>query len=137
MSITLTRDGVTLALDADLRWVDEFAWSPTVQSRQRSITGALLIDSGAAIGGRPITLRPDDNDSGWMSRATALQLAAWASGDPEAEMTLSINGEAHTVRFRHPSDESGEPAVSAEPMVFFSDPQPSHQYLVTLRLITV
>lgn len=137
MSITLTLGDVTLQLDADLRWADEFDWSPNVQSRDRSISGALLVDSAVAVAGRPITLRPDDDNSAWMSREALLQLRQWADGDPEAQLVLTINGAAFDVQFRHPSQEGDEPAVGAEPVVFFSDPQSAHQYLVTLRFITV
>ncbi|WP_234197137.1 hypothetical protein [Pseudacidovorax sp. NFM-22] len=135
--ITLSNGTDTVELDADLRWTDEFDWSPVIESRDRSLTGALLVDSSELIAGRPITLAPFDADSGWMTRGQALALRQWAAEAPDAAMTLTWNGAAYAVRFRHPSAEGEQPAVGAEPVVFYADPQDEDPVLVTLRLITV
>lgn len=133
MANTLTATGVTLVLDPDLYWADEFDWSPVEQGVTRSITGALIIQTQAGIKGRPITLRPDDDGGAWMPRSTALQLLAWAAV-PDLQLTLTLfDGFPRTVIFRH----HDQPAASARPVVFFSDAGPADWYLATLKFMEV
>jgi hypothetical protein len=46
MAITLTNPAgaTTLTLPDALNWVDEYAWSPVVQAKTYTTTGALLIE---------------------------------------------------------------------------------------------
>ena len=133
--ITLTAAGTTLTLDPDLQWKDEFAWFAVEQTAARSLTGALLIDQGARVKGRPITLAPDANDAAWMPRATLAQLQAWEA-TPGRVMTLDLRGVLYNVQFRRWDG----PPVDAQPVVFVADPAAGgfgDFYLVTLRFVEV
>lgn len=133
--ITLTAGGPALELDPDLRWADEFTWFAVEQSVVRSLTGALLVDLGTRVGGRPITLAPADDSSAWMPRATLAQLQAWEA-DPSLTMTLSLRGVNRPVIFRR---HDGAP-IDARPVHFVADPLPGEigdWYLVTLRFLEI
>lgn len=129
--ITLTDGTTTLQLDPDLFWGDEHDWHPVEQSTDRTLTGALIVQVAARQAGRPITLKPADNSSAWMPRATLTQLRAWAA-IPGKTLTLTLYGTAYQVLFRH----HDAPALSAEPVVFFSDPLADDWHLVTLKFLT-
>jgi hypothetical protein len=130
--ITLTNGTTTLELDEDLYWDDEFAWSATEQSVERSLTGAQIIHLGLRQAGRPITLRTEDESSGWMTRADMVALQAWAN-TPGLQLTLSLRGTDYSVLFRH--HDGG--AFEARPVVHYADPDPSDWVVPTLRFITV
>lgn len=132
MSITLADNTLTVTLNADLYWTDENGWHPVQQSAERTITGALIVSVSSLVGGRPITLEPQDDSSGWMTRETVEQLRNWAAV-PAKTMTLTIRGVPRTVMFRH---QDGQ-AVDAEPVVHFSDVLPGDYYRCTLRLMEV
>lgn len=132
--ITLTANGITLHLDPDLYWSDE-DWGPVIEETERSLTGALIRYQAVQVGGRPITLEPEDDRSGQMQRSVLEQLRAWAAV-PGLTMTLSLRGETYSVRFRH-GGEGGTPAITSRPMVHFNDTAPGDWYFVTVRLITL
>lgn len=132
MAITLTDGTTVLELDPDLYWDDEFTWAAVVQNVDYSLTGALVVDVGQRQSGRPITLRAEDDRSGWLTRAALAQLQGWADV-PGQLMTLTLRGASYTVLFRH---HDGGP-FDARPVVHFADPQPSDWLLATLRFITV
>ena len=132
--ITLS-DGVTpLELQKDLYWADEYEWNPVEQSVVRSVTGAIIVSCQARIEGRPITLRPIDQSSAWMTKKTLKQLRHWAAV-PGKQMVLTLQDETFNVIFRH-QDSSG---TSAEPIVFYNreTEEDTDFYLITLRLMTV
>lgn len=129
--ITLTDGTTTLELDPDLYWEDEHDWAPVEQTLTRSLTGKPIIQIGARDGGRPITLRSFDNTSGWITRADMTQLTTWAS-TPGQTLTLNIHGTGYTVMFRHQ-----DTAHQGEPVVFFSDPDPTDYLTATLRFMTL
>jgi hypothetical protein len=131
MTIALSDGVIALELDPDLFWDDEFTWQAVEQSSERSITGAWVVDVGERIAGRPITLRPEDDRSGWITRATMSQLQAWAAV-PGQSLTLTLRGIAYRVIFRHE-----DRAIDAEPRVHYADPQPTDWLLATLRFITI
>ena len=134
MAITLTRDLDVITLPPDLLWEDEFAWSPTSQGTERSITGALLVDVGPRQDGRLITLTGTERHA-WMRRTEVQALRAWLAL-PEQVFTLSINGAVFTVLFDHGTDETSR-AFAVTGVVDYSDPQGHHFYCnVTLRFIT-
>lgn len=134
MSITLN-DGTTLLdLDPDLYWSDE-DWSPVVSESDRSVTGAMIVHHGLKQAGRPITLQPEDDRSGQMTRALLRQLRAWEAM-PGLVMALSLRGETFNVRFRHGTAD-GSPAVTSRPMVHYSDAADDDLYFVTVRFVTV
>lgn len=133
--ITLTAAGVTLELDPDLQWVEQYSWSPVVQSLAHSVSGALIIDEAVKLAGRPVTLQPPDENAAWMPLAAVSQLLAW-SAQPELLLHLSIRGVTLDVMFRRTD---GEP-VEARQRTFVSNPLPGSfgdDYLVTLRLIEI
>lgn len=131
--ITLTNAGTTVELDRDLYWADELEWSPVEQSVEISLTGTPIVQAQAAIKGRPITLQPEDDASAVMTRATLLQLQAWAAV-PKLQMTLTLaDGVPRTVIFRH----HDKPGQSAKPFVFYSDATAADWYLATLKFMEV
>ena len=46
----------TIQIPRGLVWVDEHDWTPVESATEYSITGALLVDAGTRLAGRPITL---------------------------------------------------------------------------------
>lgn len=133
--ITLAAGGVTLALDPDLHWSDEFTWNAVEQAVDRSVTGALIVYTGTRVGGRPITLQPADDTSAWMTRATLAQLQAWEA-NAALTLTLSLYGIDRPVVFRR---HDGAP-LEARPVQFVANPLPGgfgDWYLVTLRLMEI
>lgn len=130
--ITLQYESTTLTLHPDLFWDDENDWHPVVQSAQRSITGAMIVSAKALTGGRPITLRPIDDSSAWMSRSTLDVLRSWAAA-PGRTMTLTLRGASRSVIFRH-HDGAG---VEASPLVHYSDVDGADYYSITLRFMEI
>ncbi len=99
-------DGTTeLVLPDALAWTDE-AWSPERVSVERSLTGALILQSATLLGGRPITLASPAPDTGVVPWETRQTLLAWTQV-PDLEMTLNLaDGTEHTVAFRYEGDTS-------------------------------
>lgn len=128
--ITLSDGVLTVTVPDDLYWADEYGWHPVAQTVERTITGAQIVSVAARIGGRPITLQPQDERSAWMTRATLEQLRAWA-GVPGKQLSLSLRGVARDVVFRH-HDGAG---LEATPLLHFSDVDAADFYLCTLRLM--
>ena len=120
-----------LTFTDDLQWVDELQWAPVVQSTERSITGAALIQNALRTGARPITLAADSDMVGWFTRSQLGGLYSLASLPGEV-MTLTYRGVARSVIFDHANT-----AIDARPVVPFADVQPGDYYHVTLRFLTV
>lgn len=132
MSITLSDGSTTVDLHPDLMWADEYAWNPVLQTADRSITGALVIMPAQMVGGRPITLQPEDDSSSWMTRETIDVLRNWAAGAGQV-LQLTLRGTTRNVVFRH---QEGV-ALEAHPVVHFSDMEPADFYLATLRFTEI
>lgn len=132
MTITLTVGGTVATLPEDLLWSDETQWSPVLQSAEHTLTGALIVSVAQRLAGRPITLQPPDESAAWMSRAVLEQLLTWAA-IPGQQMVLGMRAVNRTVMWRH----QDAPALSAEPVVHFSDVDAADFYLTTLRLIQI
>lgn len=98
--ITLTDGTTTVTLHKDLYWSDENNWHAVEQTKQYTVTGALIVMSSERKAGRHITLEPEDDGSAWMLLNTVVQLRNWASV-PGKQMTLNLRGVNHTVLFRH------------------------------------
>lgn len=129
---TTISDGLTAVnLGADLRWQDELAWVPVEQSTERTLTGALVVQSALRLKGRPITLGADDEQSGWVDYADLLQLHAWASV-PGQVLTLNHQGIARQVMWR-----LQDGAIDAKPVVPFADPLPGDAFRVRLAFFEV
>lgn len=130
--ISLSNGAVTLTLNPDLFWSDEFSWNPVEQTSERSITGALIVQSGLLVSGRPITLQPFDDESAWTTLSDVTTLKAWAA-TPGLQMVLNIRGANKNVIFRHEERD----ALIAKPVVYYSNADTTDYYLVTLKLIEV
>lgn len=136
MSISLTPVGGTaIALPPDLLWANEFEWAAVSQSKERSITGALIVDSVKRVAGRSVFLQGAAN-CGWLTRAELRRLQVLASM-PGAQFDLLWNGEVMRVMFDHGEDEAASP-VSASPAIDYSDPMDEDRYhSLQLRFMTV
>lgn len=134
MSISLSDGTTTVNLHPDLFWSDENDWHPVEQSVERTITGALIVQTATREGGtgRPITLGPIDEESAWMTHATLTQLRNWAAV-PGQELTLTLRGVTHDVLFRH---QDGA-AIEAAPVVHFNTVDTTDFYRVTIRLMVI
>lgn len=138
--ITLTPDGGSaITLPDDLEWPDEFDWAPLVTAEQRSLSGALIVHHSTAQSGRPITLA--SNGASWFPRAQVLALralldeaaSAVAAGDTPVPMTLGYHGRTFDVAWRL----SGTQPLEAVPVYRLADPDGTHPYLITLRLMEI
>lgn len=130
MTTTLTYGATTLTLPDDLQWPDEFAWVPVSSTQSYSAGGALLINRGVKLSGRPITLQGGPTWA-WMDRTTALTLLEWA-GVAGAALTLSYRSVSYSVKFA-PVDAP----LDVTPVVDYADPEGTDFYYATLRFITV
>ena len=131
MSITLTDGTTSLELHPDLLWSDEYRWNPVVQSADRSITGAHIIQTAGVQSGRPITLEPEDDSSAWMTRTQVDAIRNWAAV-PGKEMTLTLHGVSRTVIFRHQDG-----GFEARPVLHYDVPVSTDFYLCTIRLMEI
>ncbi len=130
MTTSLTYTPTVVSLSDDMQWPDEFTWRAVEQRKQYSVTGALLVESTLKKSGRTITLQADDR-SAWISRATLVDLYDLA-GIAGAAMTLVLRGQTFNVMFDHDAG-----AITATPVVDYSDPDDADHYVVTLRFIVV
>jgi hypothetical protein len=127
---TLTLGAATVQLDVDLDWTDEFDWSTTQSRRRYSAGGALLLDVGTKLAGRPLTLQGTES-SGWMPRSSLLTLRAWTD-DQAASMTLSFRGVTYAVGFA-----AVDAPVTCVPVAPWVDPIATDWVVPTIRLITL
>lgn len=90
-----------LELHGQFDWADEFNWQSLAQSEGvRSLSGALIIQQGLKLAGRPITL---NGSRARLSLGDLRQLQAWADV-PELTMQLdSPDGRQFSVIFRRPA----------------------------------
>lgn len=132
MAITLSHapSSTSVTLPDALNWVDEYAWSPVEQTKTYTTTGALLIEEGVKLAGRPVTLE-GNVDRTWCTRALVGQLHAWAASAGMV-FTLTLRGVAHSVTFDH---EKG--ALQGLPVVFYADAFVDNTdfYVPTLRFL--
>ncbi len=123
--------GETLALPADLQWQDEMDWNAVAQAApQRTLSGALVIQQGTKLNGRPVTLA---GDWAWHRRSDLLRLREW--GDvPELVMTLAHpDGRSFDVIFRLHEKQFAK----AEAVAFCAPETDDTPYLATINLMTV
>ena len=133
MSITLTVGGVVVQLPPDLLWSDELAWHTVGQSFTRSVTGAAIVQTQAAVGGRPITLAPPVEMASWIARSVLEQLQAWADV-PGKVMTLRLRGVDRLVIWRH---HEGPDVLQARRVMPLADVEPDDAYTATLKLMEI
>jgi hypothetical protein len=125
-------DGTTsINLPDDLEWTDETAYSVVEQSTEHTLTGALVVDVGARLAGRPITLTGGDDV--WVTRAVVDALRAWAD-TPGQTLTLTMTGyAAMSVMFRLQDG----PGVEARPVLFAAPISADDAYTITLYLMEI
>ena len=103
MTWTLSRNdnSTSLALHAQYYWSDEYEWSPIKQSEPvYTLSGAMDIQQGTMLAGRPITL---DCSKARIKRMDLEMLQDW-SMVPELTMTLTHpDGRSFTVMFARPA----------------------------------
>lgn len=128
MAITLLHDATTLTLPDRLVWSDEFSWSPVEQATEWSTTGALLVDVGTKLGGRPITLEGVESEA-WISRELAASLRAWAQV-PGRVMTLTLRGVERSVIFDH-----ARAAMEATPLWHLLDGEEDDSQVMRLDVL--
>lgn len=126
MAITLD----SLALPPDLVWTDEFKWTPVFQEIDHALDGTLIVQTGVAGKGRPITLA-GDGGSGWIARGDLLALYALAQNPGPFALSLH-DGRTFSVEFRR----SDQP-IDAAPVVDYSNPGPEDWYTLVVRLMEV
>lgn len=121
----------TLELDDQFEWIDEFAWDAVEQGQERTLTGALVVQEGLKLYGRPITLAA--NGGVWTPLSVVRQLEALRD-QRGLVMPLTLPGGAtHSVIFNRASGQ----ALEAKPIERLVEPGPDDPYEITLRLITV
>lgn len=131
--ITLS-DGVSaIQLHKDLLWSDETSWNPVEQNFERTLRGNGIVQSGLRVGGRPITLAPEDDQSAPHTREQVDALRNWAAV-PGKQMVLTLGGRTYNVIFRHHDSAGG---LEAKKWIHFDDVLPGDIYLVTIRLMEI
>lgn len=132
----LTLDSLDLADNPDLggeqmEWVDEFDWDPVAQEQDRSLTGALIVQEGVKLYGRPITL--SSNNGAWFTLAKVRALQAMASVRGAVHLLTLPTGEQHYVTWNRVAGA----VVQATPLHRTVAPDDDWLHQLTLRLITV
>lgn len=125
---------VELILPNDMFWVDEFKWQPAVSTKTYSLTGALIIEGGVRLAGRPISLEPK-NDMAWIPRSTVLTLRSWAAlfnRKLELKLEYPTDTRVFTVVF-----DTQLIAVEASAVKEFPQHRPDDWFSVKLRFIEV
>ena len=126
----------TVTLPPDLRWSDEIGWTSVQRTAERSLTGALIIQEGVKLKGRPITLEAKSEEQGyvWMDRTTLLALKTLEE-TPGWSGTLTLaDARTFTVSFR-------EDGLIADPVIHqtasTANALTALPYTFTLQLMTV
>ncbi len=68
----------TVQLEDGFLWTDEFDWKPIEQKLERSISGEAIIQEGLKQSGRPISLEPADQNTGWIKLRDLRRVRDWA-----------------------------------------------------------
>ncbi len=129
--ITLSDGTDTIELHKDLLWSDETNWNPVQQTATRTLTGALVVQTGTMLAGRPITLEPEDDRSAPTSREVVDALRNWAAV-PGKEMVLTLGGQTYDVIFRHQDG-----GFEARKWIHYDDVLPEDIYLIVVRLMEI
>lgn len=120
-----------LELHGQFDWVDEFDWQSLAQSDGvRSLSGALIIQQGMKLAGRPITL---NGDRAWIRRGDLRLLQEWADV-PELTMQLDSPDERRfSVIFRRPALTE----MTAIKPYRIAEQQDDDAWRVTIHLMTI
>lgn len=131
MTTTLSDGTTTVTLEDDLDWMDEFSWSPIVQTVDLSVTGASLVQVGVRQAGRPITLQGDERRA-WVKFPIVQQLDAWSHIAGKV-LTLVIRGVSRQVMFRH----HDTPSFDAREIWGEVPTLASQNFAVTIKLMEI
>lgn len=119
---------VQVTFPEDMHWIDEYGWAAVQSDNGYALSGALLVQQGVKLAGRPITLA---GDWVWHDKSTLDTLRNW-SDVPELQMTLThYDGRTFNVMMRH------DEAVGAEPVLYQTPESANDPYLLTIHLMTV
>lgn len=132
--VDFTNPLLEILLPADLVWVDEFKWSPIQREDSYGVGGALIVQQGLKLAGRPITLQNPDQEMAWVYRDTLLSLYAW-SADPDKKMVLHLEKPTDARTFVVTFGPSNP--VDAQPVKSWKDHTTTEPYTATIRLIVV
>lgn len=131
-----TNPAQAVQLPKDLLWEDEFQWSKVARNSYYTLTGALVIESSVKQVGRPITLRPPDDQMGWILRSDLLTLLSWTE-DPLKEMQLVLEypGDTRVINcIWRPGDDQ---PIIAKPVRQWSENQSGDHWLATFKLTEI
>lgn len=131
--VDYTNPLLEIVLPPELLWTDEFDWSPVEVTTEFSVSGALLMQKGTKLAGRPITLKSPAKDSGWIDRIVMADLLSW-SGTASKKMRLYLEKPNDTRNF---VVEFGNDPVKASPVKGFANHEDDEPYTVEIKLIQV
>lgn len=102
-----------IELPQDMRWLDEFDWAKVAQtSPEYTLGGAIIIEQGTKLSGRPITL---GGEWIWLPRITLETLRDWTD-IAELDCTLEhYDGRTFNVIFDRPALSNITPVMYATP----------------------
>lgn len=133
MTWTLKRstDQALMSLHNQYHWVDEYGYSALTQSAPvYTLSGAVDIQQGTMLAGRPITL---DCTNARIKRSELEQLQAWVQM-PELTMTLTHpDGRTFTVLFASPALTDITPVK----VIRAGDEHPDDKFTANINLLTV
>jgi hypothetical protein len=132
MTISLTDGDDTLTLPSDLEWSDQYGWSAPVASKTHTLTGAMIVQQGKRMAGRPITLESPDNERGWVKKNIVDSLMVLADKTDTDYQLLLNDGVTRRVRFDHTVT-----PISAKQLYFIDTPPDDHIYRITLKFVVV
>lgn len=121
----------SIELDDQFEWADEFDWDPVAQEQERSLTGALLVQEGVKLHGRPITLK--SSGGVWTPLSVVRQLEALRDQRLKVMPLVLPDGREFSVIFNR---SNGAP-LKASQVFRTANPSPDEDYDVEISLITV
>lgn len=121
----------SIELDDQFEWADEFDWDAVAQEQERSLTGALLVQEGVKLHGRPITLK--SSGGVWTPLSVVRQLEALRDQRLKVMNLVLPDGREFPVIFNR---SNGAP-LKATPTFRTVNPSPDETYDVEISLITV
>lgn len=118
-------------LPSNLYWANEFEFKPVSQTKQRGVTGRMIVQSAPLLYGQPIKLT-----GAWVTRAELLVLQAMENSI-DTVRTLTLNNAAtHSVLFDIAA--GGIVATPEYPLTApLCNPDAATLYKLTIHLITV
>lgn len=123
-----------IKLPDDMYWIDEFKWQPRVSNSTYSLSGALIVEEGVRLAGRPITLQPPE-DLAWIPRAIVSKLRTWASY-PSRRFILQFEYPTDTRQFVVIFAPDGEP-VESDPVKGFPQHRDDDWFKIKLKFVEV